>query len=303
VPASFCVITPSYAQGPFIERTIKSVLAQNVPELDFFVVDGGSKDETVPILQRYCNQLRFVSEPDRGQTDAVNKGLIGTDAPLIGWLNSDDVYYPDALATVIAYFEAHPEVDVVYGRGQHIDVRDQVIEDYPTEDWNLTRLSETCFICQPAVFFRRRVIERYGLLNENLRFCMDYEYWLRLGRQGAVFAYLSKVLAGSRFYPGTKTLGQRLAVHAEINDMLKGHFGRVPSRWLANYGHVEAEQAGITANDRSRFLANLIWRTLRASVRWRALPDAQLCRLLGSWSLELAGLGSLSRFIRRRASW
>lgn len=299
MPASFCVITPSFAQGRFIARTIESVLAQNVPGLDFFVVDGGSKDETVAILERYRDRLRFVSEPDRGQTDAVNKGLRGTDAPLIGWLNSDDIYYPDALATVIAYFEAHPEVDVVYGRGHHIDVHDRVLEDYPTEDWNLARLAETCFFCQPAVFFRRRVVERFGLLNENLRFCMDYDYWLRLGRRGAVFAHIPKVLAGSRFYAETKTLGQRLAVHAEINDMLKGHFGRVPNRWLSNYAHVATEQAGITADDRTRFLATLLWHTARASVRWNAWPDAELRRWMWEWSVEIAGRAGFRRSRRR----
>lgn len=302
MPAPFCVITPSFAQGRFIARTIESVLAQNVPGLDFFVVDGGSKDETVAVLERYRDRLRFVSEPDRGQTDAVNKGLRGTDAPLIGWLNSDDIYYPDALATVMAYFEAHPEVDVVYGRGHHIDVADRVLEDYPTEDWNLARLAETCFFCQPAVLFRRRVIERFGLLNQDLRFCMDYDYWLRLGHGGAVFAHIPQVLAGSRFYAETKTLGQRLAVHAEINDMLKSHFGRVPNRWLANYAHVAAEQAGITADDRQRFLATLLWQTAWASVHWNSWPDAELRRWMWEWSVEIAGRAGLRRSRRRRVS-
>jgi len=283
VTAPFCVITPSFAQGRFIERTIRSVLDQDIPGLDYFVVDGGSADQTIEILRRYRDRLRYVSEPDQGQTDAVNKGLRGTDAPLIGWLNSDDIYFPGALKTVTAFFAAHPEVDIAYGHAHHIDADDRFIEEYYTETWNFERLVEVCYLCQPAVFFRRRVVERFGVLDDSLRFCMDYEYWLRLGAGGAVFAHIPQVLAGSRLYAETKTLGQRVKVHAEINDMLKRHRGRVPDRWLSAYAHVEVEDRGIASADRPRFVYHMVWRLLLASLRWNGWPGRPLLRMAAIW--------------------
>jgi glycosyltransferase involved in cell wall biosynthesis len=267
------VVTPSYNQGRFIERTLQSVASQRGAEVEHVVFDGGSTDETVAVLQRFGPGVRWVSEQDAGQADAVNKGIRATNGSIIGWLNSDDVYYPDAIARVVAHFAAHPEVDVVYGMADHIDLDDHAFEEYPTEPWDFERLQQTCFICQPALFFRRRVVELHGLLNGALRYCMDYEYWLRLGRAGVRFDYLPEKLAGSRLYADNKTLGSRLAVHAEINDMLKNHFGKVPVRWLANYAHADVERRFDRVAAPRRFVLNLLLSTASAAWRWnRSIP-------------------------------
>jgi glycosyltransferase involved in cell wall biosynthesis len=229
---SVSIITPSFNQGRFIERTIQSVLNQNVPDLEYLVFDGASTDDTVSILQRYSASLKFISEKDHGQSHAVNKGLIASSGDIIGWLNSDDIYYPNTLKKVCEFFAAHPEVDIVYGDAYHIDQEDQIIEKYPTESWNIKRLKQTCYLSQPAVFWQRRIIEKLGLLNEQLNYCMDYEYWLRLALGKMRFHYLPEVLAGSRLYPQTKTLSDPSRVQQEIFMMLRDRVGYVPDEWL-----------------------------------------------------------------------
>ena len=237
------IVTPSYNQGQFIERTLQSVANQSSPdfELEHVVFDGGSTDDTVNILERFISPVRWVSKPDKGQTNAVNMGISATDGEIIGWLNSDDIYYPNAIALVVKYFIEHPDIDVIYGQADHIDINDFAFESYPTEPWDFERLKETCFICQPALFFRRRVVEENNLLDESLNFCMDYEYWLRLGKAGFRFAYLDEKLAGSRLYAENKTLGSRVKVHREINEVMKRIFSRVPDRWIYNYAHAVAD--------------------------------------------------------------
>jgi glycosyltransferase involved in cell wall biosynthesis len=269
------VVTPSYNQGQFIQRTLESVATQSGAEIEHIVFDGGSTDQTVDVLKRFGNSVRWVSEKDKGQTDAVNKGIRATDGEVIGWLNSDDIYYPGAIARVVAFFETHPEVDVIYGNADHIDLNDQAFEAYPTESWNFTRLKDTCFICQPATFFRRRVIDQHGLLDDHLQFCMDYEYWLRLAKAGVKFAYLQENLAGSRLYAENKTLGSRVKVHAEINDMQKTLFCEVPDRWLWNYARAVVEERVDRSRSPRWFDLYTLIVAMKAALRWngRIVPE------------------------------
>ena len=239
------MITPSFNQGNFIERTIQSVLNQDV-DVEYVVFDAASADLTVGVLRKYSKQLKWVSEPDQGQADAVNKGVQATNGEIIAWINLDDIYLDGTLKTVEHFFDQNAEVDVLYGDAWYIDVNDRKMAAYQTEPWNLQRLSDVCYICQPAAFFRRRIIDRFGFLDVSLHYCMDYEFWLRIGQGGARFAYQPTYLAGSRMYPENKTLGQKMAVHLEINDMLKNRLGRVPDSWLYSYAHYLTATNGLS---------------------------------------------------------
>lgn len=275
------VVTPSFNQGQFIERTLKSVASQSYAEIEHVVFDGGSTDNTVEILERFRPPVRWVSKKDNGQADAVNKGIRATDGEIIGWLNSDDIYYEGTIARVVSFFETNPEIDLVYGMADHIDIEDRPFEPYPTEPWNLERLKETCFICQPALFLRRRVVERYGLLDESLNYCMDYEYWLRLGMSGARFAYLEEKLAGSRLYTENKTMSAKVKVHKEINDMLKTRLGRVPDKWLFAYAFTLVGHRSSTIQ--------LSVCSIVSALRWNRSVSADMRGIVYSWIRK--GLG------------
>lgn len=289
------IITPSFNQGKFIERTLSSVANQSGAEIEHVVFDGGSTDNTVEILKRSNSLHYWVSEKDKGQTDAVNKGISATDGEIIGWLNSDDVYYPDAIARVLEFFRKNPQVDVVYGMADHIDINDYPFETYPTESWDFERLKDVCFICQPALFFRRRLINQFGLLDDSLHYCMDYEYWLRLGKGGVRFAYLEEKLAGSRLYADTKTLGAKIKVHREINNMFKKKFGKVPDRWLFNYAHCVVEDKIVREKYPTRFVYSLLISSLHSSFRWNKKPSMEFMKTILLW-----GTDTLKGNIRRK---
>lgn len=238
------VVTPSYNQGKFIKRTIESVLSQDIQDLEYIVMDGGSTDETVEILKSYGNRITWKSEKDKGQTDAVNKGIKMASGDIIGWLNSDDIYYPGAITKVMEVFEEHPEINVVYGNANHIREDDSFIEEYYTEDFDYERLKDICFICQPSLFFRKKLVDEYGYLDDKLQYCMDYDYWLRLGK-GEKFYRLNELIAGSRLYDDNKTLGARRKVHEEMLTMQEKNLGKASEKWIYNLAHVIVDEMGI----------------------------------------------------------
>ena len=288
MPLSITIITPSFNQGQFLERTIQSVRAQTAESpcfrgrLEHWVIDGGSRDESIDILKRYSDRLQWISEKDRGHPDAVNKGLARATGDIIGWLNSDDLFYPGAVATVMEYFERHPEVDVVYGNGNHIDEHDRFLEPYPTEDWDFERLKSVCYLCQPAVFFRRSLVERFGPLDVKWHYALDYEYWLRLGKNGARFARIGEVLAATRLHAATKTLGSRVKVHAENNDMLCALFGRATDHWLFAYAHIVLDERGL-ARGTPRYSIEVALRSWAAALKWNRRISRPMLRLGWQW--------------------
>lgn len=215
------IITPSFNQGDYLESTIQSVLAQHYPKIEYIVVDGGSTDHTLAILQKYSPRLTWISEPDEGQAQAINKGFRRATRDIVAWLNSDDVYLPDALPSVADFFSDHPAIDVVYGDYYLIDSAGQILlrkQEIPF-DYNIL-LYGLDYISQPTTFFRREVLENFGYLDETLHYGLDWEYWLRIASRGGRFALLPRYLAATRLHPRAKTVlasAQMVAEHRRIS--------------------------------------------------------------------------------------
>jgi len=230
------VVTPSFNQGAFIEETILSVLNQHGATIEYLVMDGGSADGTLDILKKYAGRLEYISEKDRGQADAINKGLQRSHGRIVAYLNSDDTYFPGAVDRAVRFLDRHPEFAMAYGEGYHVDAQGRLLERYYTERFDFRRLAEICYICQPTVFLRREVLSSIGYFDAGLRFCMDYDYWIRVGKRYAV-GYIPEYLAASRLHSETKTLSQRIQFHEEIVRTIKRHYGHVPMRWISAYAH------------------------------------------------------------------
>jgi GT2 family glycosyltransferase len=201
------IVTPSFGQGHFLERTLYSVVNQNYPTLEYIVQDGGSTDETVDVLHRFDGSLtRWTSEPDNGQGDAINRGFAHTSGEIMAYLNSDDLLLPGALAYVATYFAAHPEVDVVYGHRVIIDEYDrqvgcQVLPRHDDEE--LTMLD---FVPQETLFWRRSAWEAAGgQIDPSLRFAIDWDLLLRLRDSGAKMVRVPRFLGAFRVHDEQKT--------------------------------------------------------------------------------------------------
>lgn len=227
------IVTPSYNQGRFIRQTIDSVLGQSYRNIEYVVVDGNSTDETVSVLSSYGPRLRWISEADKGQADAINKGFARSKGEVCAYLNSDDVLLPGAVEKVVEHFQRHTSSDMVYGEGLLIDEGGREIGRYPSADYSFARLMVDCCVCQPAAFWRSRIAEQVGPFDARLNYAMDYDYWLRIDRAGGRIEHVHETLAAARHYPQTKTSSARAAIFEEVFEILRRHGGYVSSVWCA----------------------------------------------------------------------
>ena len=228
------IVTPSFNQARFLRACVGSVLAQNDPNLEYIVVDGGSTDGSIDVLREFGDRVRWSSRRDRGQADAVNRGLQQCTGEIIGWVNSDDFLEANALAHVRDCFARDRDAAFVYGRAWMIDESGRRLREYPTYRFSRDHLQRKCYICQPATFVRRSAIEQFGLLNEHLDICLDYEWWLRLSER-APFAFCDHVLASSRHYATTKTAARRQRALVEAGYLMRHYFGKASWRWSAKW--------------------------------------------------------------------
>ena len=216
------IITPSFNQVAYLERTIRSVLDQNYPNLEYIIVDGGSTDGSVDIIQRYSDQLAWwVSEPDHGQTEAINKGLKRATGDWVAWQNSDDIYYPGCFHDLAVAAEKHPEAGLIIGNMMLIDEQDRFLRDicYVRPSYK-SLLAEGMVLANQSAFWHRRIQEKIGLLDERFRCSFDYEWFLRVV-QNAGCVHVNRVWGALRLHGETKTSQQGPLFEAENKKILK----------------------------------------------------------------------------------
>ncbi len=161
-PLLVSIVTPSLNMAAYIEETIDSVLAQDYPSIEYIVMDAGSTDGTPSILRKYEGRLQYFSQPDGGTADAINQGFARCGGSILAFLNADDTYLPGAISTAVSTLSANPDIAMVYGEGNWVNERGEIIGRYPTLPFDSKRLEQECFICQPASFFRREAFEAIG---------------------------------------------------------------------------------------------------------------------------------------------
>jgi glycosyltransferase involved in cell wall biosynthesis len=230
------VITPSYNQGEFIEDTITSIRDQAYSNFEHIIFDGGSTDSTKNILKKY-KHIDWVSEKDRGQTNAINKGLKKASGEILCYLNSDDLFLPDTLEFVADYFSRNKDVDLIYGNCIFVDNDLNIIKTRKSEDFNLKRLLYLgySYIQQPSTFFRRSVLEEVGFFDEALDYVMDYDYWIRVGKSGKTLQYVDKDLSMMRIHTGAKTFADNKKMFKEAFAVSGKYGGRKILRYYLHY--------------------------------------------------------------------
>jgi glycosyltransferase involved in cell wall biosynthesis len=228
------VVTPSYNMARFLPATVGSVLGQDYPAIEYIVMDGGSTDGTLEVLEHYRDRLRYASAPDEGPADAIVKGLAQARGEIVAWLNADDTYSPGAVRAAVEYLVVHPDVDVVYGDGWWMDEDGTALRPYPTRPFDPRLFERECFICQPAAFMRAEAYRSCGV-DPRLKTVFDYDLWIRMSREGRRFAYLPRHWANSRMHRASLTLRAREEVFRESMALLKRHYGYVPFPWTFGY--------------------------------------------------------------------
>jgi glycosyltransferase involved in cell wall biosynthesis len=285
------IVTPSFNQGRFLEATIQSVLAQDYPRVEYLVIDGGSTDDSVAVIRQYVDRLAYWhSQPDRGQAHAVNQGLGRATGDILGWLNSDDLLAPGTVQKAVRVFQSQPEIDVVYGRLARIDDAGRPVPTpvLPKDrvEFGLNFVIGECIVNQPGAFWRRRIMERVGLLDERLNYSLDYEYWIRMALAGATFKRLDPVVASFRLSQGSKTVGQTAAHAVEqlrtLDEILE--LPDLAQRLSLTAGQLERQ----ARRARSRI-------ALRAAFGYAKLGD---WRMTGRWLAAVARSDPLAPFER-----
>jgi len=215
------IITPSFNQGIYLEKTICSVLEQDYPNLEYIIVDGGSTDNSLEIIRRYEQRLAWwVSEKDRGQSDAINKGLARATGEIVAWLNSDDFYLPGAVFSAVTALQEHADWGMVYGDMLAVDGEGALLNIQRFGDWDLDDLLCFRILGQPSVFLRKSVLDRAGALDTRFHYLLDHHLWIRMAMLAPI-GHIPQFLAAARFHATAKNVAKASAFGEDAYDIVR----------------------------------------------------------------------------------
>jgi len=297
------IVTPSFNQSAYLEQTLRSVLEQDYPDLEYIVMDGASQDGSVDIIKEYSPRLTYwVSERDSGQADAINKGMKHAKGEIVAWLNSDDYYLPGTIKSVVAAFEANPRAVMIYGDMLAVDQDGRIINQLLYRQLTLEDLLCFQIIGQPAVFMRRSAFEKAGGLDVHFHFMLDHQLWLKIAAQGQI-VHVNQIWSAARFHPRAKNRAQAPGFGLEafrVLDWAGSQSGLAP---LLQPVRRRARASVYRVNARYLLDDGQSWNALKAWICAMCIhPPTALARLnlLGSALLNLLGLGRVREAILLR---
>ena len=268
------IVTPSYNQAAYLESTIRSVLDQDYTPLEYLIVDGGSTDGSLEIIQKYAGRLAWwVSEKDSGQAEAINKGLQRANGEIVAWLNSDDLYLPGAIQGAVRAFQEDPNLGMVYGDAITVDPEERQLNRLAFKDWGLKDLMGFRIICQPAVFMRKAVLEKTGCLDPSYHFMLDHLLWIKIARLAPI-RHVPTPWAAARHHPEAKNVAQAPGFGEETFRILE---------WM----ETQPDLARLISEDRKRVEAG----AYRLKARYLLDGDQPGPALKAYWQATLASPG------------
>lgn len=262
-PPFVSVVMPSFNQREFIEQSINSVLKQDHTYLELIVADGASTDGTQQVLETIAQKdkrLKWLSKPDTGPAEAINRALNLTKGTIVGWLNSDDLYTPGAIHRALDTFENHQHTLLIYGQGEHIDKHGHFINTYPTmpPSAGIQAFANGCFICQPTVFFKKTMHTLLGDLDPEIKASFDYDYWMRaFSSFPDRIHFIDVVQAQSRLHENCITQKNRRTVALEGIRIVSKYLGEAPIHWLTTYIEeylASSQEEGTAVHDKDHIL-------------------------------------------------
>jgi len=297
------IITPSYNQAHFLGDTLRSVIEQDYPHVEYLVVDGGSTDGSLDIIKKYAGKLDWwISEPDQGQADAINKGLARAQGEIVAWLNSDDLYRPGAISAAVAALQQHLDAGMVYADLDSIDRTGRVFNTIHYRQFSLLDLLSFEIIGQPTVFMRRAVFQQAGPLDTQYRYLLDHQLWLRM-LQLAPAVYVPQVWAAARHHAHAKNVGEAAGFGGEAMRILAWAGTQPALREVIAAHHRQVLAGAYVFDARYQLDGGQTAAALRSYARVASLQPQRLLRHLPRILfalLSLLGLGGLRRLFQRR---